>query len=322
MSSKGSAPSVHQAPYPEVRIRPGSLADKVVLVSGASKGIGRSIALAFAEAGAAGVALLARTESALLELEREIQGKWPSVKTCVVTVDVMKDDAVTGAVARVVKELGPIDVLINNAAINSLKPFALTGIAEWWNVVEMNLRAPIFLLMTVLEGMRARNSGVVVNMASRAGSVSTPFATAYSASKAGLIRAASCIQLELDIEKKDVQLYSLHPGGVRTDMTLAALDPALDELLPGTVERITQFFHEEMNIEPELCAATCVFLASTEKAKALRGCYFDVSHNIQHIVDQADIVKREGMHSLKVEFLGGLADDGGHSRSASEPARK
>jgi hypothetical protein len=51
--------------------------------------------------------------------------------------------------------------------------------------------------------------------------------------RAGLIRAASCIQLELDIEKKDIQIYSLHPGGVRTDMTLNALDPALDELLPG-----------------------------------------------------------------------------------------
>jgi len=51
--------------------------------------------------------------------------------------------------------------------------------------------------------------------------------------RAGLIRAASRIQLELDIEKKDIQIYSLHPGGVRTDMTLSALDPALDELLPG-----------------------------------------------------------------------------------------
>jgi len=106
MASKGSAPSVHQAVYPEVRIRSGSLSGKVVLVSGASKGIGRSIALAFAEAGAAGVGLLARTESALLELEKEIAEKWPSVKTCVATVDVMDDSAVTAAVAKVVKALG------------------------------------------------------------------------------------------------------------------------------------------------------------------------------------------------------------------------
>lgn len=136
---------------------------------------------------------------------------------------------------------------------------------------------------------------------------SSPADPLLGARRAALIRAASCIQLELDIEKKDIQIYSLHPGGVRTDMTLAALDPALDELLPGvsravplplhrlltfhipqTVERVTEFFHQEMNIEPELCAATCVFLATTEKAKELRGSYFDVSHvSLQHISDRA-----------------------------------
>lgn len=106
MSSKGSAPSIHQSVYPEVRIRPGNLAGKVILVSGASRGIGRSVALAFAEAEAAGVGLLARTEGALLELEKEIRAKWPSVKTCVATVDLLDDDAVRTAVAKVVRELG------------------------------------------------------------------------------------------------------------------------------------------------------------------------------------------------------------------------
>jgi hypothetical protein len=174
------------------------------------------------------------------------------------------------------------------------------------------------------------------------------------------LQGRSCIQLELDIEKNDIQLFSLHPEGVRIDVTLAALDPTLDELLPGvsllrrrvkplsrllTLSRVQtngeggQVLHAEMNIE--LCAAPCVYLATGKAKAALRGSYFDVSHVSAsslvlgcplplfpstafciHRTFRLVVTKEGSMHGLKVDFLGGLPDDGGHTRGASDAAKK
>src|SRR5579859_2720351 len=113
----------------------------------------------------------------------------------------------------------PITILVNNAGANRLSPFAYTPPSEWWNLMTVNVLGPITVSYYVLNSMRKHNKGVIINVASRAGVVTGAMSSAYSASKAALIRATGNIQQELIQEGKDgISLFSLHPGGVKTAM--------------------------------------------------------------------------------------------------------
>ena len=108
---------------------------------------------------------------------------------------------------------------MNNAGANRLGPFAYTKPAEWWRLMTVNVLGPITVMHAVFNSMREHNKGVVINVASRAGVVTGGFSSAYSSSKSALIRATSNIQAELTMEgKTGVNLFSLHPGGVKTSM--------------------------------------------------------------------------------------------------------
>lgn len=155
----------------------------------------------------------------------------------------------------------------------------------------VNVLGPITVSYYVLNSMRAHNKGAIINVASRAGVVTGAMSSAYSASKAALIRATGNIQQECIQEGKDgISLFSLHPGGVKTAMnesttslrtTLFFRSPSFFELFfgfwteivkslvapecdlikPGTTERITKFA-DSFHHQPELTAHTCLFLAS------------------------------------------------------------
>ena len=85
----------------------------------------------------------------------------------------------------------------------------------------VNLHGPYYLMRFVIPVFREQRSGCILNIASRAGTVDIPYSTSYCASKAALINLTACTQKELDVEKlHDIHLYSLHPGGVRSEMTL------------------------------------------------------------------------------------------------------
>jgi short-subunit dehydrogenase len=108
---------------------------------------------------------------------------------------------------------------VNNAGANRLGPFAYTKPAEWWRLMTVNVLGPMTVTFPVLNSMRKHNKGVIINVASRAGVVTGGFSSAYSSSKAALIRATGNIQQELNMEGKDrISMFSLHPGGVKTSM--------------------------------------------------------------------------------------------------------
>lgn len=167
------------------------------------------------------------------------------------------------------------------------------------------------LTSLALPNMIERKSGCIINIASRAGTVTVPFASAYSASKAALIRATGCIQAELEVDNlgNDIHLYALHPGAVPTKIQRPA-DPDVNAMYP-TMSAKWATFHKAMNDDPYLCGQTCVFLA-TGKGKALRGKYFDVEQDIATVVGAGEeVIKREQIYELGVQFLGGLPNDGG-----------
>src|SRR5262245_39992612 len=177
---------------------------KVAIVTGASSGIGLSVARKLAERGAR-VALVARTRSTLEELARELGGT-------AFPLDVRDLGQVAALPARVIDALGRIDFVINNAGMNHRGHIARHRPEDLADIVLTNLTAPIVLTRAALEHLRA--GGAVVNVASLAGMVPVPGEAAYSASKAGLRAFTRAVSEEL--EAKGIHCGCVSPGPVDT----------------------------------------------------------------------------------------------------------
>lgn len=130
------------------------------------RGIGKAIALAFAEAGAH-VALLARTKSQLDAVASTISSLYKR-KTLVCVADASDESAVAIAFADAERLLGPVDVVVPNAAVNLFRPYVYTPMDDWWRVLEINVKGPLFLTQLAMKSMRERNAGVILPITSKA----------------------------------------------------------------------------------------------------------------------------------------------------------
>nr|WP_246324591.1 SDR family oxidoreductase [Petropleomorpha daqingensis] len=193
------------------------------MVTGGGSGVGRAIALALAEERP--VAVLGRRAAPLEETVAEIAGR--GGRALAVAVDVTDDTALAAAVARVEAQLGPVDVLVNNAGSGGAPARLSDGdLGPLRSVLAVNLVAPAVLSALVLPGMVARGAGHVLNVTSLQGSRTFPGYVAYGASKAGLMRLTDSLAAEL--AGTGVVVVDLSPGLVRTDMTA---EPELAALL-------------------------------------------------------------------------------------------
>mgnify|MGYP001355750512 CR=1 FL=1 len=186
---------------------PGSIA----VVTGASSGIGRQLALELAAADATVVAL-ARREPRLRELTEELQRSSP--ESGYVVCDVSDTDRFAAVLRDIEQDRGRIDILINNAAIP--EPDA-EGLARFRQVMETNYFSVVTGTLAVLPGMRARKQGVIVNVSSDTARAPTPGEAGYSASKAAV--SAFTEALSFETEADGVLLHVLYPGWVPTEMT-------------------------------------------------------------------------------------------------------
>ncbi|PNS16811.1 Diacetyl reductase [Sphaceloma murrayae] len=301
-------PKLHTEPYPAIapQALEGANRGKIAVVTGAARGIGQGIAESLARSGA---------DVALLDIDVERQSETLAIcekygiKTKAYGCDVTKDDVVQSTFKQIVGDFGPVDILVNNAGRNSRRPMAMETFDQIWAGVELNLKAALLCMHQVLPSMRERSSGCVINIASRAGTVTTPFAGAYSMGKAALIRATNCYQVESEVDGfgDKIQFYALHPGAVKTQMTLP-VDPDVEEKYPAVAQKWRQF-HGLFRVTPSVCGQTCAFLAAG-KGKALRGKYFDCEQDIATVLEGGPDSLR-GLYELKVDFLDGLPNDGG-----------
>ncbi|TFD75218.1 SDR family oxidoreductase [Cryobacterium sp. Sr8] len=166
------------------------LEGKVVLVTGAAQGMGAAHARRLSASGAT-VAVNDREASAeLAALASELSG-------LAVPGDVSDPDQVRALVQRVEQELGPVDVLVANHAFMTMGPFLDADPEDWWKVIDTNLGGTFHLVQAVLPGMRRRGAGRIVVISSEWGVTGWPDATAYSASKAGLISLVKTLGREL-----------------------------------------------------------------------------------------------------------------------------
>jgi NAD(P)-dependent dehydrogenase (short-subunit alcohol dehydrogenase family) len=231
-------------------------AKRIVLVTGAGRGIGRSVALRFAEEGAR-VALVARTEEQLLETARGV-AKLGS--TCAaITADVRDPKAAEDAVARAESELGPVDILVNNAGVFLWRPFLRLTPQEWDDVLATNLTGAANFCRAVLPGMSKRLRGRIVNVSSIHGMRGDANLAAHSAAKFGLIGLTQSLAREF--RSHNIAVNAVCPGTVenKLDETDAADrdSPLAQKLWPRDV------------------AKTILFLASDDAA-AISGATLEV----------------------------------------------
>lgn len=187
-------------------------ANKILLVTGATSGIGKATALRFAQAGA-GIAAVGRNAAALIELQNEIGGAGDQFLA--IRADLSLEEESEMAVLHAVKHFGGIDVLVNAAGHISSGTIENSSLESWDAMLNINLRAPFILMQKALPAIIERR-GNIVNVSSVTGLRAFPGVLAYCVSKAALDQLTRCAALEL--AAKGVRVNAVNPGVVVTEI--------------------------------------------------------------------------------------------------------
>jgi NAD(P)-dependent dehydrogenase (short-subunit alcohol dehydrogenase family) len=210
---------------------------QVVLITGASKGLGRALADAFGRAGAR-LVLCARGEAALRETAEALEAGGAEVEWA--TADVADEAAVGRLVSRAAARFGAVSVLVNNASVLGPRvPLRDHGLEEWRRVLEVNLTGTLIPILAVLPGMRAAGGGSIINVSSGVGNVARARWGAYAVSKWGV----EALSGNLALEEADagVRVNIVDPGRLRTEMRRAAY-PEEDPTRPAPPEAAVDVF--------------------------------------------------------------------------------
>jgi 3-oxoacyl-[acyl-carrier protein] reductase len=237
--------------------------NRTAFVTGASRGIGRACALALADAGAR-VAVGARSAAKLEEAATEIRAK--GGEAYAVEIDMSSSESIRNAFAKCAKEFGPVDILVNNAAITK-DGLALRMKEDYWDtVIRTNLSGSFFAIQQVLHGMMKERWGRVINIASVVGEMGNPGQANYVASKAGLIGLTKALAREM--ASRNITVNAIAPGFIETDMTAVLSQEVRDRML-------TLVPLKRMGKPEDVAAAVC-FLAS-EAASYITGHVLDIN---------------------------------------------
>ncbi|HXZ87828.1 MAG TPA: glucose 1-dehydrogenase [Candidatus Binataceae bacterium] len=231
------------------------LSGRVAAVTGGNRGIGRAIALALAGAGAA-VAILARDEEKSRATVADLRAL--GVPALALRTDLTRRAAIKPALEQVERTLGPVDILVNNAATAILKGVLEQTAEEWDQVIETNLNACFLLAKYAAESMVKRGrGGKIINVSSIGGKFGTPIFPSYAVAKGGLQQLTRCLAIEL--APHNIQVNSLLPGWFTTDMTdWIRTWPQYAEVMKEVVQRTPRGRFGE----PHELAGAAVFLAS------------------------------------------------------------
>lgn len=227
------------------------LSGKTALVTGGGRGIGKSIALGLAEAGA-NVAVTSRTESELKETAENIKGF--SRKAYYASVDVRNLKDIKGFVQDIVNQEGKIDILVNGAGTNKRLSFLDVTEEEWDFVMGVNLKTALFTSQAVIPYMQERKYGKIINIASLTSEIAFPNMSAYAASKGGISQLTKALAVEFADD--GILVNAIGPGYFKTEMTKVLFD---DE---KKVEWMKSRIPLKRIGEPEELQGAAIYLAS------------------------------------------------------------
>ncbi len=216
------------------------LEGRVALVTGASQGIGRAIAVALADAGAT-VALAARNAAKLAEVKAEIEAAGGKAEAF--PLDISREEAIKAAAKDVVGALGPVHILVNKAGVTRDGLVLRMKSADWDDVLNTNLKGAFLLTQALLQPMMKARWGRVVNITSVVGEMGQAGQANYAASKAGLIGMTKAMAREF--ASRGITVNAVAPGYIETDMTGVLTEDQKQAMLgavplarPGTVQDI------------------------------------------------------------------------------------
>jgi NAD(P)-dependent dehydrogenase (short-subunit alcohol dehydrogenase family) len=271
------------------------LGAQVAIVTGGGRGIGQAMALALARAGAA-VAVVARSADQLAQtvaLVEEVGGR-----AIPFTADVTDQQATEQMARKVEQQLGPVDLLVNNAGAPApLGPLWETDPDEWWRCVDVNLRGPFLCSLAVLPGMVARRGGRIITTASSSGLDPGRYASSYAISKCAVIRFSE--NLAAETKEHGISVFSIHPGFVHTAMTEAVVASPDDEKWFGGW--FSKSLAAGYDVPPERAADLVVMLASGE-ADVLSGCYISVGDDVAEMVRRAEEIQQDELYTLRLRM--------------------
>lgn len=244
------------------------LKGQIALVTGGGRGIGRSIAIAFAQEGA-DVAVAARSEPEIAAVRREVERLGRRGLACV--CDVTDGVQVAGLIREVEEGLGPITVLVNNAGMAASVKTTEMDDNLWERILRVNLTGMYLCTKTVLPGMLKRGYGRIINIASTGGKVGLLYSAAYCASKHGVLGFARALALE--VAGKGITVNSICPGFVETAMTEESIHRIVAKTgrTPHDARQALEGLNPQKRlIQPEEVAMLAVTLAAPE-ARGING---------------------------------------------------
>ena len=226
------------------------MANKCVLITGASRGIGRAIAIAFAGDGYNVGINYINNNTAATDCLNEVSGF--GVDAEIFKCDVSHSKNAEKLISDFVARFGKIDVLVNNAGVSKIAPIQDITSDDWNNIINTNLSSAFFLCQAVLPYFLRQGCGNIINIASVWGKTGASCEVAYSASKAGLIGLTKALAKELG--QSNIRVNSISPGLINTDMNSELSQETLDSIISETPL--------SRNGNPEDVAKAALFLAS------------------------------------------------------------
>ncbi len=237
----------------------GELTDKVAVVTGGGRGIGKAIAIGLAEAGA-DVAVIGRAEEPLREAAASIEQA--GRRASVVVFDITAIGDIPATFDAIAYELGGLDILVNSAGVQITGPSIEVTEEDWNAVIDANLKALFFCCQAAGRRMLAEGEGKIINLASTFSVAGFPEFTAYCASKGGVLQVTRTLAAEW--ASRGVNVNAIGPTAVRTELTRELIDS------PGFLEAFTPLVPAGRVLEPEEMVGAAVYLAS-EASKGVHG---------------------------------------------------
>lgn len=273
--------------YPDIDPQKANLTGSSVVITGASKGVGRATAISFARAGCSKIAIAARSDLSSLAIEmrkaaKEAQRPEPIIVSMV--VDVTSEDNVKAFAAEVGKQFGgTVDVLINNAGyMENWLPFAETNPTDWWHSYEINIKGLYLCSRFFLPLVLKSEAKTILNLTSVGALVTMHGASAYQSAKLAVCRLTEF--MVSDHAADGLIAISVHPGGVRTELGLS----------------MPEYTHAHLMDEPELAGDMMVWLCK-ERRDWLKGRYVSANWDVKELEAKREDI--EGGDKLKFRMI-------------------